>query len=313
MKLPVTILVPTINAEVHVDELLDTVLPYFEDVIVVDSFSADKTVDLCLKRRVKIVQRPFQTSSDQFGWMLTQLPVRTEWVMLLAQDERVTPELRAAMARQITVDSPFNGFTVRWRLWFMGAPLHAAPAIPRVFRRGHVAVTQVTCNEHFELTDGVLGALDANIEHKDTPTLWDWYEKQNLYTTREAIGIVQGKARTERPKFFGNRNERRHWFARHLPNLPLGFGYLLMFLGYYFKYGAWKDGKIGYYWTKCRVWVQWVTFFKVKEIRRTGIIPRMPEPRRGTYDKRIMQSGLQQQLLPDVVAEWRARESAMRV
>jgi len=304
--LPITIVVPTINAEAHMDELLDTVLPYFEDVIVVDSFSYDKTVDICLKRGVKIVQRPFVTSSDQFGWMLTKMPISTEWIMLLSQDERVTPELREAMARQIAGGTSHNGFTVRWRLWFMGAPLHAAPAIPRVFRKGHVGVTQVTCNEHFEITDGTMGALDANIEHKDTPTLWDWYEKQNLYTTREAIGIVQGNARTEKPKLFGNCNERRHWFAQHLPGLPFGLGYAMMFFGYYLRYGAWKDGWTGYYWTKCRVWVQWVTFFKVKEIRRTGVIPKMPEPRRGTYDPRIMQSDLQKQWLPEVVAAWEA-------
>lgn len=305
-KLPITIVVPTINAEAHMDELLDTVLPYFEDVIVVDSFSYDKTVDICLKRGVKIVQRPFVTSSDQFGWMLTKMPVSTEWIMLLSQDERVTPELREAMARQIANGTSHNGFTVHWRLWFMGAPLHAAPAIPRVFRKGHVGVTQVTCNEHFEITDGTMGTLDANIEHKDTPTLWDWYEKQNLYTTREAIGIVQGNARTEKPKLFGTTNERRHWFAQQLPNLPFGLGYAMMFFGYYLRYGAWKDGWTGYYWTKCRVWVQWVTFFKVKEIRRTGVIPKMPEPRRGTYDPRIMQSELQKQWLPEVVAAWEA-------
>lgn len=190
----------------------------------------------------------------------------------------------------------------------MGQPLHAAPRRMTIYRTGKVAVTDVTCNEHFYLTDnGTIGNLDGYLEHKDTPTLWHWYEKQNLYTTREAIGIVNGTARVENPKLFGNRNERNHWFSLVLPKLPLGFGFLLMFLGYYLKFNAWKDGTTGYYWAKCRVWVQWVTFFKVKEIRRTGVIPKMPEARHGDFDPRIMESELQRQLLSEVVEEYYKR------
>ena len=82
-KIPITVLVPTINAEPHLDELLDGVQPYFEDVIVLDSLSCDKTVDICLRRGVKVIQRPFVTSSDQFGWMVTKIPVSTPWLMTL--------------------------------------------------------------------------------------------------------------------------------------------------------------------------------------------------------------------------------------
>lgn len=307
-KLPITIVIPTINAEPHLEELFDSIVPYFEDVIVVDSLSLDRTIDICLERGVKVLQRPFTTSSDQFGWMLSEMPISTPWVMMMAQDERMTEGLREQISEKVVADSQYNGFTVKWRLWFMGQPLHAAPSIPRIFKVGKVGVTQVSCNEHFFLTEGSFGFLDGIIEHKDTPTLWDWYEKQNLYTTREAIGIVQGNARTEKPKLFGTHNERMHWFASMLPKLPLGLGYLLMFFGYYMRYAAWKDGVAGFYWTRCRVWVQWVTNFKVREIQRTGTIPKMPVPRRGMFDPRIMNSELEQQLLPELVAEWRARQ-----
>ena len=314
-KIPITVLVPTINAEPHLDELLDGVQPFFEDVIVVDSLSCDQTVDICLRRGVKVIQRPFVTSSDQFGWMVTKIHVTTPWLMTLAQDERVSPELRRLMAENVTADAPFSGFMTRWRLWFMGGPLHAAPWRMNVYRVGKVAVTDVTCNEHFYLTDGgPVGSLDGIIEHKDTPTLWDWYEKQNLYTTREAIGVVLGKARTEKPKLFGTKDERNHWLSRALPRIPLGLGYLIMFMGYYLRYGAWKDGWAGFYWARCRVWVNWVVEFKVEEIRRTGVIPKMPEPRRGTFDVRVMRSDLQRRLLPEVVEAWerQRREEAAK-
>ena len=64
-KLPITVVICTLNAGKHLEELFDTVLPYVEDLFVVDSRSIDNTVDICLKRNVKIVQRPFTTPSDQ--------------------------------------------------------------------------------------------------------------------------------------------------------------------------------------------------------------------------------------------------------
>lgn len=54
-KLPITVMVPTLNAEGHLMELLDSIEPYVEDIFIVDSFSIDKTVDLALERGIKIV------------------------------------------------------------------------------------------------------------------------------------------------------------------------------------------------------------------------------------------------------------------
>lgn len=304
-KIPVTVLVPTLNAGEHLNRLLDSVQPYFEDVFIVDSRSTDDTVDICLRRGVKIVQRPFDTHSKTYAFLMHKVPIKTPWIFMLDHDEEISQGLREKIATVLEAGTTCNGFYVRWRLWFMGRGLHVAPWSPRLMRTEYADVTDVACNEHFFLKEGKWGYIDGFVEHHDTPTLWHWYEKQNLYTTREAIGIVNGTARVEKPKLFGNSNERNHWFALVLPKLPLGLGYLLMFLGYYLKFKAWKDGATGYYWAKCRVWVQWVTFFKVKEIRRTGVLPKMPDSRHGEFDARVMESELEKQLLPDVVAEWK--------
>ena len=48
-KLPITVTIETINAGRHLEELFESVLPYVEDMFIVDSRSTDNTVDLCLK------------------------------------------------------------------------------------------------------------------------------------------------------------------------------------------------------------------------------------------------------------------------
>lgn len=299
-KLPVTVLIPTLNAEGHLDELLDSIQNVVEDIFIVDSLSLDKTVDIALSREVKVVQRPFKTSSDQFRWMLKQLPIQTPWMFLMAQDERFSDSLVRAMRRLFAtpIQDDIDGFTVKWRLWFMGKPLHAMTDNLRLMRTGRGDVTQVACNEH-TVVEGRVERLDGILEHKDTLTLFEWYEKQNLWTTREAIGRIQDNSEHERSRLFGTKLQRKMFFKRLIYRIP-GRS-LFFFLYYFFGFGAWRDGYTGMVWAKLRVWCNNVTLLKEREMRLYGIPKKWPEARYGDFDLRILKSPLQKQLLLETV------------
>ena len=299
-KLPITVMIPTLNAEGHLMELLDSIEPYVEDIFIVDSFSIDKTVDIALERKIKIVQRHYVTSSDQFQWMVDKLSVRTEWIFFMAQDERFSATLVECLQELFSKSVPdgVDGYTVRWRLWFMGRPLHAIADNLRLFRRGSCRISQVACNEHFMVT-GSIGHLTGILEHKDTLTLHEWYEKQNLWTTREAIQRVKPPSDDELPKLFGTRLQRKAWAARTLCWLP--GGRLLRFLYYLFQFGAWRDGRAGWVWASLRVWVLDVITIKAEEMRRYGVPKIIPEGRHGDFDPRVLKTELQRKLLPETV------------
>ncbi len=304
-KLPITVLIPTLNAEGHLTELLDSIEPYVEDIFIVDSLSIDKTVDIALERKIKIVQRHYINSSDQFQWMIDKLPVLTDWIFFMAQDERFSTSLIENLRELFSkgIPSSVDGYTVRWRLWFMGQPLHAISDNLRLFRRGTCKVSQVACNEHFMVT-GSVGHLKGILDHKDTLTLHEWYEKQNLWTTREAIQRVRPPSDDELPKLFGTRRQRKAFFKQFLIHMPLGETILF---GYYFlRFGAWRDGRAGWVWASLRVWVHHITTLKEKEMRKYGIPKKIPEGRHGGFDKRILASDLQKQLLPDTVESCRS-------
>lgn len=297
-KLPVTVLIPTLNAENHLDELLDSIQDVVEDVFIVDSLSLDKTVDVALSRGVKIVQRPFKTSSDQFRWMLKQLPIQTPWTFLMAQDERFSDSLVRAMRRlfETPIQDDIDGFTVKWRLWFMGKPLHAMTDNLRLMRTGRGDVTQVACNEH-TVVEGRVERLEGILEHKDTLTLFEWYEKQNLWTTREAIGRIQDNSEHERSRLFGTKLQRKMFFKRLVRKSVVAAP--VFFLYYYFGYGAWRDGRVGATWAALRVWVHRVTSLKEREMRLYGVPKKWPQARHGDFDQRILGSELQRRLLPE--------------
>ena len=301
-KLPITVLIPTLNAEGHLTELLDSIEPYVKDIFIVDSFSIDKTVDIALERKIKIVQRHYVTSSDQFQWMVDTLPVQTEWIFFMAQDERFSTNLVENLQELFSkgVPSGINGYTVRWRLWFMGQPLHAMSDNLRLFRRGTCKVSQVACNEHLMVT-GTVRHLKGVLEHKDTLNLHEWYEKQNLWTTREAIQRVKPPSDDELPRLLGTRRQRKAFFKQFLIHMPLGE--TIFFWYYFLKFGAWRDGRAGWVWASLRVWVHHVTTLKEKEMRKYGVPKKIPEGRHGDYDPRILDSELQRRLLPETIQD----------
>ncbi len=301
-KLPITVLIPTLNAAGHLDELLDSIVPYVQDIYIVDSLSIDRTVGIALERGIKIVQRKYITSSDQFGWMFKAIPVSTQWIFFMAQDERFSLSLVEALSALFRngIADDVDGFTVDWRLWFMGAPLHAVVPNLRLMRVGQCGVTNVACNEHF-VVSGKVRHVAGILEHKDTLNLHEWYEKQNLWTTREAIQRIRPPSDDELPRFFGTRRQRKAFVKQFLIHMPIGE--TILFWYYYLKFGAWRDGRTGWVWASLRVWVHHATTLKEKEMRKFGIPKKMPEGRHGEFDPRILASDLQRQLLPETMGE----------
>lgn len=301
-KLPITVCINTLNAGRHLDELFDSILPYVEDVFVTDSFSIDDTVDICLRRGVKIVQHPFGSPSLQAKWNAENLPIKTKWTFGMAQDERFSPSLVSALYEFFSKPIPDDvaGCTVKWRLWFMGQPLHATSNNFRLFRWGRARVTQVACNEHF-IPNGRIIELNGVLEHKDTLNMYDWYEKQNLWTTLEAVQRVKPPSEDEMPRLFGTGLQRKAWLRTVLKRLPGRNA--IRFFYYLLKFGAWRDGRAGVVWASLRTWVEDVIELKASEMRKYGVPSKLPEGRHGSYDPRILETELQRKLVPESIHE----------
>lgn len=308
-KFPITVVIPTLNAGGHLEELLDSVEPYAQDIWIVDSRSIDDTVDIALRRGVKIIQRPFVNFGDCYRFLLKNIPYVTPWLFFVMQDERFSPSVVADLDRlfnQEGIPDKVDGYWVKWRLWFMGQPLHAESEVLRLLRVGHCDVTQVLADEHF-LVDGEERHLKCKLEHKDTLNLHEWYEKQNLWTTYGAIMRINELPEEEKLTFFGTKLQRKMLFKRILNRMPLGR--IFMFWYYYLKFGAWRDGLAGWQWARLRIWVNNVTNMKEKEMRRIGVPKLLPQAKHGDFDPRIMESEWQLRLLPELVQEWEQRRN----
>jgi len=283
--LPIAVVMITLNEAHNLEAVLDNIQGWAEEVFIVDSYSSDETVDIALRRGVHAVQRAFQGFGDQWNFALEQLPINSKWTMKLDPDERLSEELKFSITRALELEEA-SAFSVTRRLWFMERPLSICQDLIRIWRTGTCKFTDVLVNEH-PVVDGKVKSLTGYLEHHDSPDLQHWYDKQNKYTSAEAITSYRGLVLAGKPKMFGTSIERRMWLKRNFFRMP--FRYIALFIYNYLIKGTWRAGRVGYIWSKLRMEVYRARENKLFEMRITGRAPQKLSRGTGVPDLRVEQ------------------------
>ncbi len=292
-KLPISVIMLTLNEEANLPGAIENVETWAEDIFIVDSLSSDHTVDIALAKGIKVIQRPFTNFGDQWNFALEKLPVYSPWTCKLDPDERFSDQLIADIDLAIQSDNTKAGYGFRRRLWFMGKPMRITQKIIRIWRTGSCRFTDVIVNEH-PIIDGKVGFLKGILEHLDSCSLHEWWDKQNRYTTMEAIMRTRGDQLAVAPKIFGNALQRRMFLKKLFPKVP--FRFQILFLSDLFGRGAILDGSRGWMWAHLRSELYRMIELKAEEMAQTGYIPEIPR-KTGNWDPRVLESKLQQSVL----------------
>ncbi|MCK6618806.1 MAG: glycosyltransferase family 2 protein, partial [Cyclobacteriaceae bacterium] len=117
-----TALIPTGNEEHNIVEVLNSV-SFADEILVVDSFSTDRTVELARPLATRIIQREYINSASQKNWAIPQ--AAHEWILIVDADERVTPELRDEIQSLLKQDNhPYVAYDIYLNEHFMGQRMH---------------------------------------------------------------------------------------------------------------------------------------------------------------------------------------------
>lgn len=91
-KLPISATIITFNEEENIRKCIES-LHFVEEVIVVDSYSQDKTIEIAESLGAKVIQNAFAGYGQQKNFAADH--ASHEWILNLDADETVTPELEA--------------------------------------------------------------------------------------------------------------------------------------------------------------------------------------------------------------------------
>lgn len=183
----VSVLVPTLNEEVNLPECLDSVA-WADEVFVVDSFSSDRTLEIARAHRAHVAQHTFESYSRQKNWALDTLPFRNDWVLIVDADERVTPDLRCEIQRELA--SPrADGYYLNRRFIFLETWIRHAGWYPswnlRLFRHALGRYDDREVHEHLVL-NGRAAYLREDLLHLDRRGLETYVARHNRYSSLEA-------------------------------------------------------------------------------------------------------------------------------
>jgi hypothetical protein len=275
----------TLNEGHNMEAVFANLAGWALEVFIVDSYSRDDTVDIALRHGVRVVQRRFAGFGDQWNFALQRLPITAPWTMKLDPDERLSDELKTNLSTAIQRVQG-DGISVNRRLWFMGRPLPVRHALVRLWRTGRCSFTDNAVNEH-PIVQGSIVHIPGDLEHHDSPDLEHWLEKQNRYTSTEAIIAYTQSPLAESPRLLGNPLQRRMWLKKNFERVP--FRYFLLFLYGWLWMGAWRAGWVGYAWARLRSDVMRLIQYKRREIEITGRLPAKRAYGPGKPDARVVQ------------------------
>ena len=133
----VSVIVTTYNEEANIAGCLESV-QWADEVLLVDSYSTDRTLEIASGYDVKVLQREYFGSAAQKNWSIDR--VSHEWVLIIDADERVPPPLAAEILRTLAAPQQVNGFYIRRENIFIDKVVRhsgwSTDKVVRLFRRG---------------------------------------------------------------------------------------------------------------------------------------------------------------------------------
>jgi glycosyltransferase involved in cell wall biosynthesis len=215
----VSVLLPTFNNAAIIRSTLECVKGA-DEILVVDSFSTDGTLDICREYGARIIQHEYINSAKQKNWAIPQCT--HEWILQIDSDEVLEPGATEEICARIAAAPPdVHAFEFRRKNHILGQWVRTANLYPdlqrRLFRRDVARFEDKEIHAHIQVP-GKVEILDHHIVHYGMDTVSKQLRNLDRYSRYQAVELYKS-------------GKRFRW--RHLVFRPAAI------FGYYF---FWKGG-----------------------------------------------------------------------
>ncbi len=229
------------NEEKNIEACLGT-LGFAHEIVVVDSGSTDRTVELARAKGARVTVRAFDDFASQKNYAVSL--ALHPWVFSIDADERVSAALAEEIRRVIRDPKARDAYAVLRLTNFFGRDFQASglqdDAPVRLFKRGKAKFENPV--HEVVRVDGRIGRLKIPLYHRSFQTIKEHLTKLQHYTEVEAQMGVAPKSKIGFTHFFGRPFYR--FFSIYV--LKLGF----------------RDGKEGFIYAVLSGYYEWVRWMK---------------------------------------------------
>jgi len=252
----ISAVVITKNEQDKISACLDS-LKWVDEIIVVDDYSDDETVNICKGYTDKVLQNRFQSFSAQKQFAFSK--ATGEWILSVDADEVVPEALRQEIAEVLSQPGiTEKGYHIPRKTFFLNKWIRHCGWYPgyqlRLFKNGSWQMKDVRVHEAVSV-EGETAHLKEALLHYSYPSISVYIDRMNKYTTLAAKQAIEEglKINTKRP--------RRTAFGKTLKT----------FYKMYIKQGGFKDGIHGFFLCVFSAVYQLMVYAKYWQIRQEEI------------------------------------------
>ncbi len=177
-----SVAVIALNEEERIRACLESVA-WADEVVVVDSGSSDKTVEIAREFTDRVLFRAWTGYGAQKNFAVAQC--QGDWLLSLDADERVSDALRKEIAATLAENPPLAGFWIPRQNFFQGQWIRHGGFYPdyqlRLFRRDRGTFSEEAVHESVRI-GGPTGRLRAPLVHQSYRGIEDFLSRANRYT-----------------------------------------------------------------------------------------------------------------------------------
>lgn len=269
----VSILILTLNEEQNLPNCLQSVR-WSDDIVVFDSFSTDRTVEIAKSVGARVIQRRFDNWAAHQNWAVQNIQFKHPWVYYSDADEIVPSELRDEMCA-VTSDASAGhvAYRVRYKNFFCDRWIRHCGIYPvwvlRLFRPDKIHWERLV--NPVPIINGSEGRLGNHFHHFSFNKGYEaWFEKHNKYSSQEAeegIKTIQEGFRDWAGLLSFRDGSRRRRAQKEL-SFRLPFRPTLRFMYMYFFRLGFLDGWEGLTYCRLLSMYEYLIVLKMKEQRR---------------------------------------------
>lgn len=188
-----TVIIPTYNEENNISDCLGS-LAGVPEIVIVDSFSDDKTCIIAEEYNVRIFQHKFYSHGDQINWCLNNASY--DWIFVLDADERFTPKLNSEICSLVSEGNKttfrvkrinyFLGKRISHGLWSRDCPVRLFNRLENSYnvQRVHSSLSK----------NGKIKKLNYSIKHYSYNSVDEYITKMKRFSEGAALDLYdQGK------------------------------------------------------------------------------------------------------------------------
>lgn len=271
----------TKDEEKHIERCINSLKGVCDEIIVVDSFSTDRTCDIAEAMGAKVYKNPWKNYATQFNYGVYNCNIKSAWIWRIDADEFLEGNIGVAVKKALKeCNDDVNGVYIRKRIDFIGKPLLHGGWYPsyhlKIFRNGHGDCENRWMDEHIRIFDGTtITVEDGNQVDANLNSLTWWTQKHNGYATREMVDMLMmeygldAKAQEVVPKFFGTEEQCKRWLKMKYVKFPL---FIRPFINFFLRYilkAGFLDGKEGFIWHILQgFWYRMLVDAKIFELKK---------------------------------------------